>query len=92
MLLDVDAIANDKSDQLIGDEIQDMGGSGGPLHIWVSIGVAMLALIVCFIAYRRHYKTENKLTQRRHNKTENKLTQEDDDKALDQPLIAFGER
>jgi len=78
VLGDVDAIASKEQDQFIGNHIQDMGvtGSGGPWYIWVIIGVAVLALIVCFIACRCHYKKKNKVAQ------------EDDDKALDQPLIA----
>eukprot|EP00984_Skeletonema_dohrnii_P031034 scaffold23052_cov129-Skeletonema_dohrnii-CCMP3373.AAC.3 len=78
MMLDAETIANEEQDQFIGDNTQDMGvtGSGGPWYIWVIIGVAVLALIVCFIACRCHYKKKNKVAQ------------EDDDKALDQPLIA----
>eukprot|EP00985_Skeletonema_marinoi_P001664 scaffold672_cov117-Skeletonema_marinoi.AAC.4 len=75
MMLAAETIVNEEQDQFIG---QDMGvtGSGGPWYIWVIIGVAVLALIVCFIACRCHYKKKNKVAQ------------EDDDKALDQPLIA----
>jgi len=75
MMLAAETIVNKEQDQFIG---QDMGvtGSGGPWYIWVIIGVAVLALILCFIACRCHYKKKNKVAQ------------EDDDKALDQPLIA----
>lgn len=75
VLHDVGAIASEEPDQFIG-VVQDMGGSGGPLYMWVSIGVAVVAVIVCFIACRCHYNNENKVAQ------------EDDDKAMDQPLIA----
>eukprot|EP00986_Skeletonema_menzelii_P003873 scaffold1256_cov150-Skeletonema_menzelii.AAC.27 len=79
ILLDADAIADEDQDEFIGYNTQDMGvtGTGGPWYIWVIIGVAVLALIVCFIACRCHYKKKNKVAQ-----------EEDEDKALDQPLIA----
>ncbi len=79
LLYNVDAIANEEQDQLIGDGNQEMCGSGGTLtlYIWVTIGVgvAVLAFILCFIACRCQDK-------------EKKVAQDDDDKALDQPLIA----
>jgi uncharacterized membrane protein len=52
-------------------------GTGGPWYIWVIIGVAVLALIVCFVACRCHYK-KNKVAQEKV---------EEDDKALDRPLM-----
>jgi hypothetical protein len=74
LMRDAVAIANEEQ-----DNISDMGvtGTGSPWWIWIIIGVAVLSLIVCFIACRCHYKKKNKVAQ-----------EEDDDKNLDQPLLA----
>lgn len=77
VLLDNDTTA-DEQYEFIGDNY-GVTGTGGPWYIWVIIGVAVLALIVCFVACRCHYKKKNKVAQEKV---------EEDDKALDQPLIA----
>ena len=77
VLLDNDTTA-DEQYEFIGDNY-GVTGTGGPWYIWVIIGVAMLALIVCFVACRCHYKKKNKVAQE---------NVEQDDKALDQPLRA----
>ena len=69
---------DEDEDAFIGDNY-GVTGTGGPWYIWVIIGVAVLALIVCFVACRCHYKKKNKVTQEEV---------EEDDKALNQPLIA----
>lgn len=79
LLRGVVAIANEEQEQVSAENIPDMGvtGTGGPWWIWVIIGVAVLSLIVCFIACRCHYKKKNKVAQ-----------EEYDNKYLDQPLLA----
>lgn len=83
LIRDAVAIADEEQDQIGSYNVQDMGvtGTGGPWWIWVIIGVAMLSLIVCFIACRCHYKKQNKVAQE-------EIVVGDDDKNLDQPLIA----
>ena len=64
------------------DEKQDqvqygITGSDGPWWIWIIVGVAVFALVTCFVACMCYHK-ENKVSRE----------EEEDDKILDQPLLA----